>query len=81
MSRDQYELMETNRLGSDDDDGQQVEPSQGDGPKRKSVYVIVQVYSLLSGKIGWEVFVDPWRLKDTVLKFKMHWEVVAREPN
>lgn len=32
------------------------------------VYLICRVYNLL-GKIGLEIFVDPWRLKDTVLKF------------
>jgi hypothetical protein len=51
------------------------------GTHPPDVYVIARVYKLLTSKIGMELFIDPWHLKDDVLEFVADpWKVIAPEP-
>lgn len=67
MSQNQYRLMKKHRLANDDDDG----------ATSRTVYVIMRVYNLLLSNVTVELYVDPWRLRDTVLEFVADpWKVV-----
>jgi hypothetical protein len=69
MSGNQYQLMKKHSLG----DGGERTP--------RVVYVILRVYNLLSSNIAMELYVDPWRLRDSVLEFVADpWKVVPVEP-
>jgi hypothetical protein len=69
MSQNQYNLM---REKAND-------PSQLEPPK--AVYIILRVFNLLTSRIGMEVYVNPWNLKDGVLEFVADpWKVVSPEP-
>ena len=59
MSSNQYRLMEEHRLTEEDDAT----------TRPKTVYVIFRVHNVASGKIGLQIFVDPWHLRGDTLKF------------
>jgi hypothetical protein len=35
----------------------------------RQIYVIIRVFNLISPAINMRIFVDPWRLQDTLLNF------------
>ena len=60
MSRNQYKLMEEHKFPA----------AEGTIARPRTVYVIFRVYNLASDNIGLKIFVDPWWLRDDLLKFK-----------
>lgn len=64
MSMNQYKLMRRHAIWN----------ARG---RPSTVYIIVRIYNLLSSRIGMEIYVDPWRLKDNVLEFVADpWKVI-----
>jgi hypothetical protein len=48
------------------------------GQRPRKVYVIFRVFNLLREDIGMRIFVDPWSLKHSALKFVAeNWKVTA----
>jgi hypothetical protein len=65
MSKYQYKLMREKAY----------DPSSTTAPKE--VFVIMRVFNLFSDKIGWQVYINPWHLRDSALEFVAdQWKVM-----
>ncbi|KAL2441686.1 hypothetical protein ABEF95_016087 [Exophiala dermatitidis] len=69
MSSNQYRLMRDKAC-----------PNDSTTPPR-DLYLIMRVFNLFSSRIGLQVYINPWHLRDTALEFVADpWKVVPQQP-
>lgn len=65
MSKYQYKLMREKAY----------DPSSTTVPR--NVFILMRVFNLFSGRIGWQVYINPWHLRESALEFVADpWKVV-----